>query len=262
MKSAFAVIDQLVGPLPAEFTVGWLEALATAAESKKCNGSSVLPELYWIAENAARCATWMRTKNVDAVAFIGPFRLNPFMRGQTVIVPKGTKVEHRGQVRETRRANRVVLASVDEGYTHDDRGPIVASPRIIWAGSGGYWSTVDLCLNPHIAIPNESTPAGPHKSESHYAYLDAHLRAFFERLGVAWNTCAGIVSAHGDKFYGYRTAFESAGIPFAQGVAIGLLSYVRPFCDETRQTQSGWVPVEDWVVANKERFLPLLPPIG
>lgn len=96
---------------------------------------------------------------------------------------------------------------------------------------------------------------------SHYDYLNRTLPDFFEKVGVSFDGNAGIVGAHGDKCYCYRGAWKKAGIPFAQGVAIFLLSYCNPYAEETRQTDEGWVKVEQWVIDNWERFSPHLPPI-
>ena len=96
---------------------------------------------------------------------------------------------------------------------------------------------------------------------NHYKWLDKHLPGIFEALGLNWNDNAGIVGAHGDKFYGYRYVFEEHGIPFPHGVAIGLLSYVPPYEKEVRETKDGWVPVDQWIVDNYERFRAVLPPV-
>lgn len=93
---------------------------------------------------------------------------------------------------------------------------------------------------------------------SHYVWLEEHLPAFLAKVGLKDVAVRPLLSAHGDKFYGYKRAFENAGMAFHEGVAIGLLTYFAPFDAEARQTPSGWVRVEDWVVKNKERFLPLL----
>ena len=98
---------------------------------------------------------------------------------------------------------------------------------------------------------------------SHYDYLDEHLPAFFEAVGVAWEGNAGIVLAHGDKCYTYHYEWEEAGIPFAHGLAIYLLSYCYPYSQEVRETpDGGWVPPKDWVRANYDRFKAHLPQVS
>lgn len=98
---------------------------------------------------------------------------------------------------------------------------------------------------------------------NHYKWLDKHLDSiwvsvFGKTLSEMW--CTGIISAHGDKCYGYQMVWEDAGIPFVHGVAIYLLSYVAPFSAEVRNTDNGFVPVDKWVIDNYQRFLPHLPP--
>jgi hypothetical protein len=94
---------------------------------------------------------------------------------------------------------------------------------------------------------------------NHYKYLERVLPGFFAAVGVSWEGNRGIIVAHGDKFYSYRDAWEKAGLTFCQGAAIAMLTYVYPYGKECRETPDGWVAPVDWVVANKERFIHLLP---
>ncbi len=96
---------------------------------------------------------------------------------------------------------------------------------------------------------------------SHYDYLDRHLGAFFERVGLPAVRARGMGVAHGDKCYGYREGWDRAGIPFAHGVSIYLLSYVWPFTQEVRETPTGWVAPQCWVLSNYDRFKGLLPAV-
>ena len=99
----------------------------------------------------------------------------------------------------------------------------------------------------------------PARTDNHYDYLEAHLPEFFKAVGVNWDVWRGIVSAHGDKAYTYRYEWEKLGIPFAQGVALYLLSYCEPYAQEVRETTNGWVAPKDWVAANYDRFRCHLP---
>lgn len=99
---------------------------------------------------------------------------------------------------------------------------------------------------------------------NHYQWLDKHLDQFWYKVfGKTLDEmyCAGIVAAHGDKCYGYKSTWEDAGIPFAHGVAIFFLSYVEPYVSETGNTENGFVPVDQWVIDNYERFAPALPDV-
>lgn len=94
---------------------------------------------------------------------------------------------------------------------------------------------------------------------NHYKYAEEHLLAFWEKLGVEYPGGRGILGAHGDKGSGYSWAWEKAGIPFHKGMMIYYLTYMRPFNQEVRETKNGWVDPGQWVIDNKDKFLPLLP---
>lgn len=100
---------------------------------------------------------------------------------------------------------------------------------------------------------------------NHYKWLEKHFPAFAYKVGLrGWTSesqASGILAAHGDKCYGYKYTWEKAGIEFPHGVAIYLLTYEKPFWDEVRETKDGWVSPLEWVITNKDRFLPHLPPV-
>ncbi len=96
------------------------------------------------------------------------------------------------------------------------------------------------------------------KYKSHYDYLEAHLDEFSRLLGLPYSL-KGLISAHGDKFYGYQDKWEKAGIPFEKGAAICLLTYIIPYSNECRETKNGWVKPCDWVISNKDKFMKFLP---
>lgn len=88
---------------------------------------------------------------------------------------------------------------------------------------------------------------------NHYKWLEMNLEAFTKSLGFPHDLRPSII-AHGDKCYSYKHKWESNGIPFAHGVAIYLLTYWRPYSMEVRETSTGWVPVDQWIVDNYHRF--------
>ena len=97
---------------------------------------------------------------------------------------------------------------------------------------------------------------------SHYDWLEQNVEAFFASLNIDPSRAnKGFIVAHGDKCYSYRYEWEQAGIPFEHGVAIYFLTYLRPYSEESRETKNGWVPVDQWVIDNYERFKPHLNPI-
>lgn len=93
--------------------------------------------------------------------------------------------------------------------------------------------------------------------DNHYKYLKKYLTLFINRLGVPGNH-DGLIGAHGDKCYCYDDKFEEAGLTFNQGVSIYLLTHIRPWGLEVRDTANGWIAPIDWIVRNKDRFLPIL----
>lgn len=97
----------------------------------------------------------------------------------------------------------------------------------------------------------------------HYDYLKKNLRTFFENLEHPdAKYCEGLIGAHGDKCYTAWDTWQEAGLHPYHGTAIYLLTYVRPYAQEVREyPEEGWVQPRDWVLANKDRFLPFLPPV-
>lgn len=148
----FAVIADLIGPMPDFITSDWLTNLWSAAEAKKCNGCPILMELHWITENAEACVKWMLEKDIKSCKYIGPFRKNPFSRGQTVVIPKGAKIWYRGKDVVTKKSYKVKVHMTSEGYINNYHGLSVHNPRITWPGSGGYWTDLDLGENSDLEI--------------------------------------------------------------------------------------------------------------
>lgn len=96
------------------------------------------------------------------------------------------------------------------------------------------------------------------KNVNHYKWLNKHLETFLRNLGVKnpdWYL--GCISAHGDKFYCYR----SQTIPFPHIAAIGILTYIPPYSEEVREVNGHWVDVKKWIHSNYDRFKPFLPEI-
>ena len=95
---------------------------------------------------------------------------------------------------------------------------------------------------------------GPNNFEMcHYDYLDIILDEFWKLVfGKTANEmfCGGIVSAHGDKAYGYKHQWEEAGIPFQRGVLLFLLTYT-PELGDTPKHES-----DEWVIRNYQKYLP------
>lgn len=97
---------------------------------------------------------------------------------------------------------------------------------------------------------------------SHYKWLDVHLPTFFKKVGLDPASCSGLITANGDKCYSKEGFFIANGIHFYHGVAIYLLTSMNPFANEVRQTEQGWVDPFQWIIDNKDRFIPLLPEVN
>ena len=100
--------------------------------------------------------------------------------------------------------------------------------------------------------------------DNHYTWLEDNLDDFAENIKVRspWGIC-GLIGAHGDKCYGYKSRWEEAGIVFPHGVAIYLLGHVNPYASEVRDTDDGWVDICEWVIynySNGHKFKDKLPP--
>jgi hypothetical protein len=97
--------------------------------------------------------------------------------------------------------------------------------------------------------------------KSHYDYLDQHFTNFARAAGAS-PICSdtpdhefdGVISAHGDKGYGYRQKWEEAGIPFCRGMMLYLLGRLHPFAGTFEQPN-----VCQWVIENYHRFSYLMP---
>lgn len=51
-----------------------------------------------------------------------------------------------------------------------------------------------------------------------------------------------------------RPECEESNIPFKYGVLIYILTYLKPWSDEVRNTEDGWVNPTKWVFSNVDSF--------
>lgn len=91
--------------------------------------------------------------------------------------------------------------------------------------------------------------------KNHYHYLDMVLDLFWKRvfgkmLEEMW--CSGIISAHGDKAYGYKSDWKEKGISFNRGVMLYLLTRTSLFESGDR------TKVSEWVIEKYSQYLPLI----
>lgn len=90
--------------------------------------------------------------------------------------------------------------------------------------------------------------------------MKANLDTFLKRVGINVDWSAGLITAHGDKCYGYKWRWEEENIPFEHGVAIYLLTYFKEYDIREQYERSGkWIDPGQWVIDNYARFRPYLP---
>lgn len=82
---------------------------------------------------------------------------------------------------------------------------------------------------------------------SHYDYLKDHLKPFWNRVFENDFDPRGMISAHGDKAYGYKEYWEEHGIDFGRGMLLFLLTYAVLSYDETHTSK-------EWVVENYGKY--------
>lgn len=82
--------------------------------------------------------------------FIGfyPDDMMPVKPGQEVTIAKGVVITHRGAKKVNERARKVKVHHLLSGsnFYGDHRGEVraITTPKVVWPGSGGYWSEVDI----------------------------------------------------------------------------------------------------------------------
>lgn len=92
---------------------------------------------------------------------------------------------------------------------------------------------------------------------NHYKWLDKHLPQFWMAVfgkSLEETGCAGIVHAHGDKGYQYRSTWEDAGIPFPHGMAMYMLTYTEKMDAPKHESCQ-------WVIDNYHWYVDLLPTV-
>jgi len=91
----------------------------------------------------------------DTMKFVGYVVKLPIQSGDEITIRKGALVWSRGEVKPAGRTFKVKVHHVLNGYGYDaaeqayqerhGREPAKAvNPKVVWAGSGGYWCEVDM----------------------------------------------------------------------------------------------------------------------
>jgi len=101
-----------------------------------------------VSGDAFHAAAWMEARKIPSLRFVGPFGdpKSVFKRGQVVRIPKGTRISRPTFPGDREivagRTYSVILNDVYAGYV-DPRDRSVVQPRLLWAGTGGYWCYAD-----------------------------------------------------------------------------------------------------------------------
>lgn len=83
-------------------------------------------------------------------------------------------------------------------------------------------------------------------ADSHYAYIEKHGAWFSEQLGV--EDINKFIIAHGDKSRQYEDIFQKLNVSSKKGAMVYLLSFLKPYSSEVRDTIHGWISVESWLI--------------
>lgn len=116
---------------------------------------------YQLKEEAAQCAQWMQLKALESLWHVGSLDGRLLHKGMRVRVRPGALLKsmhpkHRGTPQRIERARVVTVNDTYTGFVEqlgmrafvgkqDERALLesVRQPEVVWAGSGGYWCTVD-----------------------------------------------------------------------------------------------------------------------
>lgn len=93
--------------------------------------------------------------------------------------------------------------------------------------------------------------------DSHYDWLNDHLAEFWLKAfgqSLSDSGFGGVIGAHGDKAYGYRSDWEAEGIPFPHGVALYFMTYSKRMDRPKHESK-------EWVIENYPKYKPILPEI-
>lgn len=91
-----------------------------------------------------------------APLFLGylPDEMMPVKKDQEVTIPKGALIMHRGKTTLNARTRKVKVHHTISGANfyrdHHNTLHTITTPKIVWPGSGGYWSEVDMNEIPEI----------------------------------------------------------------------------------------------------------------
>jgi hypothetical protein len=84
----------------------------------------------------------------------------------------------------------------------------------------------------------------------HYKFIEKYGKLFASLLDIKHIIDMDhFSSAEGDKTRQYKEQWGGYRIPFPMATMVYYLSKEHPYCSDNRNTQVGWVPVEQWVIS-------------
>ncbi len=120
-----------------EIQVKWEAVAKRLHEGHEFHGVSV-NTAYSRARFAALAAAKMREQGLARARNVGPFQLDTFEAGDTVVIGKGSEISttHPKGKRVASRKADVQVHRVIPGYVYDNE---IVDPCVKWSGTGGYW---------------------------------------------------------------------------------------------------------------------------
>lgn len=129
-------------------------AIAAEEESKTASDGFARMAARQRAKDAMFCAKWMEDTRMEPCAFLGPFCADGAVlpkRGDRMTAAKGSDIRsmapNGANAGPSTRKLGLLVHDADHGYIdrrdREYEGAQVVNPRVTWAGSGGYWKSVD-----------------------------------------------------------------------------------------------------------------------
>ena len=112
----------------------------------------------------------------------------------------------------------------------------------------GFYST--LCRACDLDTIKEHNVFTTLQEVDHYKFIKKYGKLFASLIEIKDITDMDHFSiAEGDKTYSYKERWSGYRIPFPMATMVYYLSKENPYSKDNRDTEAGWVPVEQWVVS-------------
>ena len=122
-------------------------AIEADATYKSATDPDIRREAYFRKEQAMMCSQWMQDNNILSMPIIGPFGDHPqYKRGDKVRIKKGAHIFSMHPKKSRYQAGTTHTVTVFDMHkgtvypgTRRSNEIILHQPRVMWAGTGGYW---------------------------------------------------------------------------------------------------------------------------